>query len=123
LFSKVITTPNILTEVSNLAARLKDQTTGKLKHTVLEQLRAVFAERIEVVQEEYVESRLASHDTHFGKVGLTDAAIVKVGLDRKCLVLTDDAALAQILSDRNVDVMNFNAIRQYQLGLRGPRFR
>lgn len=110
-FRKVITTPNILTEVSNLS--------GGLKGTDLDGLRMVFAVQVKIFDETYVDSRTAVSDRHFKKLGLTDAAIISAALSGKCLVLTADAQLSSVLAARNVDVINFNWIRQYAWSRKG----
>lgn len=106
-FSRIITTPNILTEVSNLS--------GGLTGDVLLRFRSDFRNRIELLDESYCSSRAASADRHFARLGLTDAAIVTACKENH-LVLTDDFPLAQVLQSRGVDVVNFNYIRVWAAG-------
>ncbi len=102
LFEKIITTPNILTEVSNLSGQLP------------ENLRAFFWEdfagRMLDLQESYTPSTTISASPHFTKFGLTDSGIVGLVKD-KYLVLTDDLKLAAYLQNLDIDVINFNHIR------------
>jgi len=101
-FERLVTTPNVLTEVSNLSGQLP------------ENLRALFysdfANNISLVEEHYVPSLEASSFTLFNKFGLTDSGIIQLVKD-KFLVLTDDFKLAGYLQNRGIDVINFNHIR------------
>lgn len=101
-FSKVITTPNVLTEVNSLANQLPDN----LKATFYPQ----FAERLAVLEEHYTESAKLSSMTQFPKIGLTDCGILDL-VQGQYLVLTDDFRLVGHLEKQGVDVINFNHIR------------
>jgi len=95
----IYTTPNILTEVSNLGGKLKAEdffnTLGKL---------------FKVLREEYCESTQVAEKSIFTKFGLTDAGIIAVA-ERNILVVTDDWPLYQILRSREVDAVNINHLR------------
>ena len=101
-FSKVVTTPNILTEVNSLSNKLPDD----LKPAFY----PVFANRVAVLEELYVESKTASSHERFDRFGLTDSGIITLA-QGAYLVLTDDFKLAGYLEKINVDVINFNHIR------------
>ena len=101
-FSKFVTTPNILTEVSNLATSL----TGNYQ----QQFRVIFSRFIITASEEYQESKDLATLPAFFKFGLTDAGIIHV-VKEKFLVLTDDFPLAQFLDHQGIDVINFNHAR------------
>jgi hypothetical protein len=103
LFRSVVTTPNILTEVSNLS--------GKLNEVNLKAFREGFKSTIDVLEEQYCASELAARSSAFLKFGLTDAGIASL-CTKEFLVLTDDLPLAQWLASKGVDVLNFNHIRQ-----------
>jgi len=103
LFSSVLTTPNILTEVSNLA--------GKLHDAGLREFRTNLQGAIGTMSERYCASKLAAASPAFVKFGLTDAGIAAL-CENQFLVLTDDLALAHWLASKKVDVLNFNHIRQ-----------
>ncbi|MBM4257679.1 MAG: hypothetical protein FJ147_17530 [Deltaproteobacteria bacterium] len=105
-FQKIVTTPNILTEVSNLSGQLPEQTKEPLRSAYFKK----FAEQLTVLDEHYLQSRQVAGDTHFLKLGLTDVAIYQLAKG-KYLVLTDDFRLSQILTKENVDCINFNHIR------------
>jgi hypothetical protein len=99
LFDPLITTPNTVTEVSNL--------TGHLWAT---QFPMHFAQHIEVMEEHYFPSKTAIRSELFGRFGLTDTAITEIARG-KYLILTDDFRLAGYLEQKRVDVVNFNHIR------------
>lgn len=101
-FSKVVTTPNILTEVSNLANPLA----GDLKSTFYLQ----FANQLTVLEEHYIKSAKLSPMPQFAKLGLTDAGILDLAKEQY-LVLTDDFRLVGHLEKQGIDVINFNHVR------------
>ncbi len=98
-FSKVITTPHVLTEISNLAGQLSSS-----KETFFTE----FAQRIALLDERYICSADIAKTAVFKKFGLADAGIVYL---KNLLVLTEDWALAQYLTNTGVDTINFNHIR------------
>ena len=101
-FKEVVTTPSILTEVSNLLGQLP------------ENLRCYFWQRfahgLKNLHEYYTPSQKLGDEKAFHKFGLTDTAILQAA-SGKCLVLTDDFRLAQYLIGQNIDVINFNHLR------------
>jgi hypothetical protein len=99
-FSKIVTTPHILTEVSNLA--------GQLSGRVKEEFFLRFANGISLFDEHYTCSADIAGTSAFIKFGLTDAGIVYL---KTHLVLTEDASLAWYLQSQGIDVINFNHIR------------
>jgi rRNA-processing protein FCF1 len=101
-FSKVVTTPNILTEVNSLANQLADS----LKVTFY----PMFASQLANLEEHYIESRTLSSTPQFLKLGLTDSGILNLA-QGQYLVLTDDFRLVGHLEKRSIDVINFNHIR------------
>lgn len=101
-FDKLVTTPNILTEVSNLSGQL-----GEPVKTLYFQM---LAERILVMDEQYIKSSDAVSEEEFIRKGLTDVGILSLSKDR-FLVLTDDFSLSQYLQKKGVDAINFNHIR------------
>jgi rRNA-processing protein FCF1 len=101
-FRKIVTTPNVLTEVNSFSRQLKDPDRTKLS--------GILANHIKVLDEHYIESRIAAGRGEFAKLGLTDCGIIHLS-PKKYLVLTDDFTLANYLSKNGVDVINFNHIR------------
>jgi hypothetical protein len=102
MFDKVITTPNVLTEVSNLLGGLPEQLHSAFFND--------FATRLPHLEEHYTSSATISASAHFSRFGLTDCGIVELVKDNY-LVLTDDLPLAGYLENRNIDVINFNHLR------------
>jgi hypothetical protein len=84
-FARIVTTPNILTEVSNLA--------GALYGDWLADFRAVFAHAVDASLEKHRESRLLVASPPFRAAGLADAAIIEVARGGKYLLLSDDQTL------------------------------
>ncbi len=101
-FGKVVTTPNILTEVSNLSNQLPEDV--KLKYY------SEFTKQAAGLDEQYTAAEAICSLEHFKKFGLTDSGIINMVKD-KYLVLTDDFRLSNYLQSVGIDVINFNHIR------------
>jgi rRNA-processing protein FCF1 len=101
-FEKVITTPNVLTEVSNLA--------GQLGSHLKPDFFSVFAQGIKVLEEFHQPSAEIAATPAFIKFGLTDAVIANLA-EGKYLVITEDHRVTGYLQSRNIDVLNFNHLR------------
>lgn len=101
-FSQIVTTPNILTEVSNLSNAIPD--TKKAAYF------SWFARSLAVLQEEYVSSTTALGN-RWARFGLTDAGIAEIAKNRY-LVLTDDLRLSRSLESDGVETLNFNHLRE-----------
>ena len=106
LFRQVVTTPHILTEVSNLAGQLADHTrTG-----VFETLGA----GIGLFDERHTPASDLAEDPAFPRFGITDTAVLREAKGRY-LVLTDDFRLSQYLQSEGVDVFNFHHLQFYDV--------
>ena len=103
-FDTLVTTPHILTEVSNLA--------GGLPEPLLGEFRAVFRAVVESMSEQSRPAREIAWDAQFLRFGLTDTAITLIAPGRY-LVLTVDLPLCGLLQRRKVDVINFNHFRDF----------
>ena len=103
-FSKIVTTPQILTEVNSLVNQL-----GEPERS---QCLQVLAEQMTLLDEFYIASATIGKATNFTKFGLTDCGIVELSRD-KFLVLTDDFKLANYLAVTEIDALNFNHVRPY----------
>ncbi len=101
-FNQIVTTPHVLTEVSNLSGRLE----GSLQLNFRLLLRTIVGEANEC----FDPARAICAHAGFGRLGVTDAAIATLA-PRSCLVLTDDAMLADLLGRQRTDVINFNHVR------------
>ena len=102
LFATKVTTPNILTEVSNLSRDMPDWLRGQF----FESLRA----RFELLTEEYQPSPAGAAEPIFIRLGLTDAIITQIARQRY-LVITDDFPLSNYLATIQTDVININHLR------------
>ena len=80
-FSKVVTTPNILTEVNSLINQMGEPDRSKSL--------SVLAKEVSKLDEFYLESSTVSQEEKFTKFGLTDSGIISL-VQGKYLVLTDD---------------------------------
>jgi rRNA-processing protein FCF1 len=101
-FSVIATTPNVLTEVSNLSGQLHGRQRARYYHE--------FAKQIVQLDETYVPSSSVRKRPYFERIGLTDSVIANLAKNFY-LVLTDDADLSALLMREGVDVINFNRIR------------
>lgn len=101
-FKRIVTTPNILTEVSNLSWKLAKETKSDYS--------ARFAEQVSLLQEDYCASTKACGHPFFSKSGLTDAAIMELSAG-KYVVITDDFPLSKFLEKMDIPVLNFNHLR------------
>ena len=106
-FDLLVTTPNILTEVSNLLAQLPDNLHA--------QYFATFAHSLQQrVNEDYIPSGRLVLKEQFPKLGLTDTGIIEQARNGN-LVLTVDLPLYNRLCDLGFDVINFNHVRESNL--------
>ena len=103
-FDKIVTLPNILSEVSNLLGQLK----GELKQGCFQ----YFACGIDLFDEQYLPSNRIAKRSEFVRFGLTDTAILELAR-ANYLVLTDDFELFGYLTAKGLDALNFNHIRVY----------
>jgi hypothetical protein len=102
-FPAMITTPHVLTEVSNLAG---------LREPELGTLRSILHGLTEKSREVFEASKLVLADRAFARLGLADAAILLAAASG-CLVLTADLALHLELAARGLGAINFNHIRTF----------
>jgi|HubBroStandDraft_6_1064221.scaffolds.fasta_scaffold427569_2 hypothetical protein len=100
-FDRRVTTPNILTEVDNLARQLPS-----IEYKAIS---AALAELISGLLEIYVPSLDASKTKTHEIFGLTDCVTVMSAAD--VLLVTDDLRLASFVSQRGRDAININHIR------------
>ena len=100
-FGKLVTTPHVLSQVSDLT-----DLTGK----DLVAVRKRFELLLENIDERYDPSKAVVTDSLFTRLGLTDAAIATV-CSKGILVLTSDLDLQLALQQRGADALNFNHVR------------
>lgn len=103
-FDVVVTTPQILTEISNFIGQLPEKTASECF--------GFFSKAVEVLDEHHLPARkIAANNPAFQKFGLTDSGIALLAKD-KYLVLTDDLRISHYLANTGIDVLNFNHIRE-----------
>jgi hypothetical protein len=101
-FQRMLTTPNVLTEVSNLLGQLAEP----LRRRALLALGLLTGE----FREQYVPSTQLAADPHFPLLGISDTSIIR-SADKDVTVLTDDLQLYVRLAAAGGDVVNFNHLR------------
>jgi rRNA-processing protein FCF1 len=99
-FQKLVTTPHILTEVSNHADKGVDK--GRFLHQ--------FLSLIEKMDERFETSQSLAKTDAFVRFGLADAAISHLA-NGNFIVLTVDYCLAGYLQKKGVRTINFNIVR------------
>nr|WP_198649095.1 PIN domain-containing protein [Cyanothece sp. BG0011] len=104
LFSKIVTTPNILTEVNSLTNQIGEPERSKCF--------AIFAQLISEIDECALSSQEIVNNNGFIKFGLTDCGIIELSKNQY-LVLTDDFKLFNYLQKSRIDSINFNHLRVY----------
>lgn len=102
LFDKVLSLPNILTEVSNLVGSLAEPKRAE----VFRHLAAIIPKLVE----EYVPSAAVTEREEYLRLGVTDAAIIAMA-EGRFLVLTDDLGLYAALAQAGEAGLNFNHVR------------
>ena len=104
LFPKIITTPNILTEVNSLTNQIGEPERSKCF--------SIFAQLISEIEEVALSSQEIVKNNGFIKFGLTDCGIIELSKNQY-LVLTDDFKLFNYLQKLGIDSINFNHLRVY----------
>lgn len=103
-YSRNLTTPHVLVEVSNLAG----QCVPKSRHREFREFLESFV--IPALDEHWTPaSQLCTTDV-FLRLGLADAAICQLA-DEQTFVLSIDAELCSVLWGRGVNVVSFNHLR------------
>ena len=108
-FQHLITTPHILTEVSNLGGTAL---TGKFREAFFIMLRVPGLFRIETIDDYVVEQHIPRLDVeprHIIKFGLTDTVIAKL-CERKILLISDDFDLYGLVSGLGGNAINFSHV-------------
>jgi hypothetical protein len=98
-FARLVTTPNVVTELSNLSGRFRYDFRIVFRRFVRETL-------VSKLAEQYVPSARASTHFAFDRLGITDATI-GVLAEEKILVVTSDLDLSITLASRKLDHILF----------------
>jgi hypothetical protein len=102
-FDRLISTPHVLTEVSNLSNQLREPARSELLQVVATEVGMFCDER-------YVSSRDAMQSPAFLRLGLTDIGIATLST-QGVAVLTDDFPLYQHLIALDTPAINFSHLR------------
>lgn len=105
VFKRAVTTPHVLTEVSNLTNDLPEQTKAEcLKR---------FYETFVAIDELTISCLEAAQRAEFAFLGLTDTALAIVS--DQFLIVTDDARLVKKMNESGLEALNFNYLRGHLL--------
>jgi hypothetical protein len=99
--SKILVTPNILTETSNLAGYIGDPARTHIYQT----FRALVG--ADETEEQYAESKLAVTRREFTRIGLTDSTMLHIAT-ASCVLLTADLDLYLAALNDGLKAENFN---------------
>lgn len=100
---KLILSPNVLTETSNLARQIADPRRAEIART----LGAMVAAHTEM----YVASRDVVARREYARLGLTDAALLELATRETGTICTADLGLYLAALDADVKAINFNHLR------------
>lgn len=104
LFPKIILTPQVLAELTNLLPAAEDDATELVHDQVVQTLSQAF--EIYVPKDELLPNPLLR------RVGFTDLSLLRVALDGDYLVLTDDLRASVQLRSGGCSVLNFVHLRE-----------
>jgi hypothetical protein len=101
-FQRLITTPHILAELSNLAINYKDRAPPYLNDIVA---------TIEETHELHVPKESVVRSASFPRLGVTDSGIAHLATQENYLVVTADLPLWLYLQSYQCDALNLNHLR------------
>jgi hypothetical protein len=109
-FSILLTTPHILTEVSNLANSLPE----RFKPDWYRNIAALIASEQETpgLREQWTAAAELAQMPEFEAFGITDAALTN--LSSEALIVTEDYRLSGVLRSQGIAVLNFGDLRKLQ---------
>jgi len=110
-FTVLLTTPHVLTEVSNLGNSLREP----YKRDWYINLATLIMSDQEpaVLREKWIPATELAGMPEFVAFGITDAALTK--LSSEALVITEDHRLSGVLENQGIHVLNFSDLRKMQL--------
>lgn len=103
VFATAVTTPHVLTEVSNLANDLPSSTRSRCLRE--------FVSTFEPITELHTPSMEAARRQDFHFLGLTDSSLAQ--WSSRYLVVTDDARFVAKLNESGLEALNFNHLREH----------
>jgi len=104
-FKKIIITPHILAELSNLSMKI---TENRLKEYF-----KYFIEILKKSDEINIDKNSILLSKYVDKIGITDVGIMLASENNDLLFITDEFRLANISEYEGIKVLNFNHIRSY----------
>ncbi len=99
----VYVSPQILGELSNHSRMLPTKIHKNYYSSILEFLK----EQLEI----YVPKNDILDELYFPDVGFADSSIIKICLDKDCVLFTSDWELTGIVRNRGITAVNYNEIR------------
>jgi hypothetical protein len=97
-FDRIITSPNILTEVDNILNRI----TGEDKYRYLLLVKTIYKQTIE----KYIKTETVSQNWFFGALGITDSAILMMAKESE-LLISGDSSLCDYAKSLNIKTFDF----------------
>ncbi|GHU87425.1 hypothetical protein AGMMS49944_30390 [Spirochaetia bacterium] len=97
-YDRIITSPNILTEVDNILNRI----TGEDKYKYLVLVRTIYKQTIE----KYIKTDIVSQNWFFDSLGITDSAILMMAKESE-LLISGDSSLCDYAKSLNIKTFDF----------------
>jgi hypothetical protein len=97
-YDRIITSPNILTEVDNILNRI----TGEDKYKYLLLVKTIYKQTIE----KYIRTETISQNWYFDTLGITDTAILMMAKESE-LLISGDSSLCDYAKSLNIKTFDF----------------
>ena len=97
-YDRIITNPNILTEVDNILNRI----TGEDKYKYLILVKTIYKQTIE----KYIKTETISQNWYFDTLGITDSSILMMAKESE-LLISGDSSLCDYAKSLNIKTFDF----------------
>ncbi|GHT82933.1 hypothetical protein FACS1894137_02820 [Spirochaetia bacterium] len=97
-YDRIITSPNILTEVDNILNRI----TGEDKYKYLVLVKTIYKQTLE----KYIKTDIVSQNWFFDSLGITDSAILMMAKESE-LLISGDSSLCDYAKSLNIKTFDF----------------
>jgi predicted nucleic acid-binding protein len=97
-YDKIITSPNILTEVDNILNRI----TGEDKYKYLVLVKSIYKQTIE----KYIKTETVAQNWFFDSLGITDSSLLMMAKDCE-LLISGDSSLCDYAKSLNIKTFDF----------------
>jgi predicted nucleic acid-binding protein len=97
-YDRIITSPNILTEVDNILNRI----TGEDKYKYLILVKTIYKQTME----KYIKTEIISQNMFFDTLGITDSAILMMAKESD-LLISGDSSLCDYAKSLNIKTFDF----------------